>query len=57
VIDVARRTQVATLDLVGFTVTKDGKAFVVTDNDGVEDASGETQLLRLGDWGSLFRHH
>lgn len=38
----------------GFTVNKDGKAFVVTDNDGVDDAPGETQLLRLGNWRGLF---
>jgi len=36
-------------------VERDGKAYVVTDNDGVEDATGETQLLSLGDWRSLFR--
>ena len=32
----------------GFMVTADGKAFIVTDNDGVEDSSGETQLINLG---------
>lgn len=37
----------------GFAITG-GRAYVVTDNDGVEDASGETQLLRLGDWRALF---
>ncbi|MND02876.1 hypothetical protein D3C83_224320 [compost metagenome] len=25
-----------------------GNAFVITDNDGVDDHSGETQFLRLG---------
>jgi hypothetical protein len=39
----------------GFTVARDGKAYVVTDNDGVDDAPGETQLLPLGDWRRLFR--
>jgi hypothetical protein len=39
----------------GFTVAANGRAYVVTDNDGVEDASGETQLLRLGPWRPLFR--
>ncbi|GIU86710.1 MAG: hypothetical protein KatS3mg009_1225 [Acidimicrobiia bacterium] len=37
----------------GFALTG-GRAYVVTDNDGVEDASGETQLLRLGPWRRLF---
>ncbi|MBS9721893.1 esterase-like activity of phytase family protein [Tianweitania sp. BSSL-BM11] len=32
----------------GFTIDADGEAFAVTDNDGVDDASGETQFLRLG---------
>ena len=32
----------------GFTVAADGRAYVVTDNDGVEDWTGETQLLDLG---------
>ena len=32
----------------GFAVAGSGEAFAVTDNDGVENSSGETQLLRLG---------
>lgn len=32
----------------GFTVTADGRLFLVTDNDGVDAASGESQFLRLG---------
>ncbi len=32
----------------GFTIDKAGEAFVVTDNDGVDDSSGETLFLRLG---------
>ena len=32
----------------GFTVDAAGQAFVVTDNDGVQSVSGETQFLRLG---------
>jgi hypothetical protein len=32
----------------GFMVAADGKAFIVTDNDGGEDSSGETQLIHLG---------
>jgi hypothetical protein len=38
----------------GVAVTSDGLAFVVTDNDGVDDWSGETWFLRLGDWRTLF---
>jgi len=34
--------------LEGLAVAADGKAYAVTDNDGVDDASGETRLLRLG---------
>ena len=32
----------------GLAVALNGKAYAVTDNDGVDDASGETRLLRLG---------
>lgn len=32
----------------GATVDTQGRLFVVTDNDGVEDASGETRFMRLG---------
>ena len=32
----------------GFTIDADGDAYVVTDNDGVDDSSGETLFLRLG---------
>ena len=32
----------------GFTVAGNGQAFAVTDNDGVDGSSGETQFLRLG---------
>ena len=31
-----------------FAVDKDGQAFIITDNDGVDDHSGETQFLGLG---------
>lgn len=34
--------------LEGFTIDKDGTAFIVTDNDGVDDSSGETLFLKLG---------
>lgn len=39
----------------GFTAAADGRAYVVTDNDGVEDWTGETQLLDLGRVHRLFR--
>ncbi len=32
----------------GLAVNRNGQAFIVTDNDGVDDSSGETQFLRLG---------
>ena len=32
----------------GLAVTADGAVIVVTDNDGVDDATGQTQLLRVG---------
>ena len=32
----------------GMAVTADGNAYLVTDNDGIDDATGETQFLRLG---------
>jgi hypothetical protein len=32
----------------GFMIAKDGQAYIVTDNDGVEESLGETRLLRLG---------
>ena len=31
-------------------VTADGEVYVVTDNDGVDDATGETVFLGLGHW-------
>ncbi len=39
----------------GVAVTGDGRTFVVTDNDAVEDWSGETSFLRLGHYWRLFR--
>lgn len=38
----------------GVAITSDGRTYVVTDNDGVEDWSGETWFLRFGDWWQLF---
>ena len=34
--------------LEGFAFDAAGEAFAVTDNDGVDDSSGETHFLRLG---------
>lgn len=39
----------------GVAVTADGRLFVVSDNDGVDDWSGETWFLRLGHYRRLFR--
>jgi hypothetical protein len=38
----------------GVAITDDGRTFVVTDNDGVDDWSGETWFLDLGHWQPLF---
>ncbi|WP_157633690.1 esterase-like activity of phytase family protein [Thioflavicoccus mobilis] len=38
----------------GLAITRDGRTFVVTDNDGVEDWSGETWFLDLGRFWRLF---
>jgi len=37
----------------GFTIDASGAAFVVTDNDGVDDSSGETLFIRLGNISAL----
>jgi hypothetical protein len=34
--------------LEGFAVARNGAAYAVTDNDGVDESSGETQFFRLG---------
>ncbi|GAB2875510.1 esterase-like activity of phytase family protein [Nocardioides pacificus] len=41
--------------LEGLGVTQDGRVFVVTDNDGLDDATGETQLIELGRLSRVFR--
>ncbi len=38
----------------GFAVAADGETYLITDNDGVDDWSGETQFLRLGSIDDLF---
>ena len=32
----------------GTALAADGRFYVVTDNDGIEDATGETRFIRLG---------
>ncbi len=39
--------------LEGFAVSADQKLYAVTDNDGVDDAPGETVFLSLGDYSSF----
>jgi hypothetical protein len=52
--DLRAATNGYVLDKVeGFTIDKSGEAFVVTDNDGVADSSGETLFLRLGNVAAL----
>lgn len=36
--------------LEGLTLAKDGKVYAVTDNDGLDGNTGETQFLLLGRW-------
>ena len=38
----------------GLAVTLDGTVYAVIDNDGVDDAPGETQFLNLGTAADLF---
>lgn len=40
--------------LEGLTIGADGQVYAVTDNDGLKDATGETQFLRLGSAGTVF---
>ncbi len=39
----------------GAAITSNGRVYLVTDNDGVDDWSGETSFLRLGNYFRLFR--
>lgn len=39
--------------LEGFAITADGQLYAVTDNDGVDDAPGETVFLHLGNYVEL----
>jgi hypothetical protein len=36
--------------LEGLAVAADGTVYAVTDNDGVDEATGETLFINLGDW-------
>jgi hypothetical protein len=38
----------------GTAVTNDGRLFLATDNDGVDDWSGETSFFPMGQYGGLF---
>lgn len=50
-LDELRANSVWTPDkLEGLAVTADGDMFIVTDNDGLDDALGQTVFLDLGDW-------
>lgn len=40
--------------LEGLTVGGDGRVYAVTDNDALDDASGETVFLRLGSSKKIF---
>jgi hypothetical protein len=40
--------------LEGLAVDADGKVYAVTDNDGLDDATGETLFLNLGYWETAF---
>lgn len=40
--------------LEGLGITGNGRVFAVTDNDGLDDATGETQLMELGSADELF---
>ncbi len=41
--------------LEGLAVTASGRVFVATDNDGLDDATGETLFLDLGPWRTALR--
>ena len=43
-----RRTATSMDKIEGFTIDAAGDGYAVTDNDGVDDSSGETHFLRLG---------
>jgi hypothetical protein len=40
--------------LEGLAIAADGQVYIVTDNDGVDGATGETIFLNLGDWETAF---
>jgi hypothetical protein len=51
-----RATRGWTLEKVeGVGLAADGSVYLVTDNDGVDDSTGETLFLRLGPLESLIR--
>ncbi len=40
--------------LEGLTIAADGQVYAITDNDGLADATGETQFIRLGAAAEIF---
>lgn len=46
--DLARSRGIVLEKLESFAIDRDGDMYAVTDNDGVQGVSGETQFLRLG---------
>ena len=51
----AKRSVWTAEKLEGLGVSANGKLYVVTDNDGVDDAPGETLFLSLGKFEKLVR--
>jgi hypothetical protein len=51
--DMAAMSVWTTEKLEGFAVNASGEAFAVSDNDGLDDAPGETLFLRLGAYSAL----
>nr|WTA00521.1 esterase-like activity of phytase family protein [Streptomyces sp. NBC_00857] len=43
--------------LEGLTVAGDGEVYAVTDNDGLDNATGETAFLHLGPGRMIFGRH
>lgn len=58
VLPVLQKNSVWTAEkLEGFAVAADGQVYVVTDNDGVDDAPGETLFLNLGKYKKLKKYN
>lgn len=46
--DLRQAKDITSGKIEGFTITPTGTAFVVTDNDGLDDSTGETQFFSIG---------